>query len=145
MVGPSKIGAIVEWQRPTTVHEMRCFLDLVGYYQRFVEGLSTLSSPLTTLTRKNVKFTWNDKCEQSFEELKKRLTTTPILALSEPQKSSAVFSNRSKFGLGYVLIQEGRVVAYVSRKLKDNKNNYPTHDMEVVARVFALKTWRYNL
>ena len=120
-VDPSKIEAITNWQRPTSVHEIRSFLGLAGYYRRFVEGFSRLSGPLTALTKKNVKFTWNDKCETSFLELKKRLTTAPVLTLPEPLKSFVVYSDASKAGLGCVLMQEGKVVAYASRQLKDHE------------------------
>lgn len=89
-------------------------MGLAGYYQRFMEGISRLSSPLTTLTKKNVKFIWTKKCEWSFEELKRRWTMTPLLALSEPHKPMVVFSIASKYGLGCMLMQEGRVVAYAS-------------------------------
>ncbi|XP_041017941.1 uncharacterized protein LOC121260164 [Juglans microcarpa x Juglans regia] len=144
-VDPSKVEAILAWPRPSTVHEIWSFLGLADYYRRFVEGFARLSGPLTTLTRKNVEFVWSGKCEKSFQELKKRLTTTPILALPEPHKPFVVFSDASKFGLGCVLMQEGRVVAYASRQLKDHEKNYPTHDLELVVVVFALKIWRYYL
>ncbi|XP_035540235.1 uncharacterized protein LOC118344217 [Juglans regia] len=144
-VDPSKIEAVLAWPRPSTVHEIRSFLGLAGYYRRFVEGFARLSGPLTSLTRKNVEFVWSDKCEKSFQELKKRLTTAPVLALPEPHKPFVVFSDASKFGLGCVLMQEGKVVAYASRQLKDHERNYPTHDLELAAVVFALKIWRYYL
>ena len=110
-----------------------------------MEGFSRLSGPLTALTRKNAEFVWSDKCERSFQELKNRLTTAPVLALPEPHKPFVVFSDASKFGLGCVLMQEGRVVAYASRQLKDHEKNYPTHDLELAAIVFALKIWRHFL
>ncbi|XP_035543106.1 probable LRR receptor-like serine/threonine-protein kinase RFK1 [Juglans regia] len=144
-VDPSKIEAVTNWQRPTSVHEIRSLLGLAGYYRRFVEGFSSLSRPLTALTKKNVKFVWNNKCEASFLELKKRLTTAPVLTLPEPLKPFVVYSDASKAGLGCVLMQEGRVVAYASRQLKNHEQNYPTHDLELAAVVFALKIWRHYL
>ena len=80
-VDPSKVEAILSRQLPTTVREIRSFLGLAEYYRRFVEGFSRLSGPLTALTQKNADFVWSDKCERSFQELKNRLTTTPVLAL----------------------------------------------------------------
>ncbi|GKV43664.1 hypothetical protein SLEP1_g50928 [Rubroshorea leprosula] len=82
-VDPSKVEAVVKWERPTSVTEVRSFLGLAGYYIRFVEGYSKISGPLTQLTRKNQKFEWTDKCEQSFQELKNRLVIAPILAIPD--------------------------------------------------------------
>ncbi|XP_035540222.1 uncharacterized protein LOC109013719, partial [Juglans regia] len=144
-VDPSKVEAVLSWPRPSTVREIRSFLGLAGYYRRFVEGFSRLSGPLTALTRKNTEFVWSDKCERSFQELKRRLTMAPVLALPEPHKPFVIFSDASKFGLGCVLMQEGRVVAYASRQLKIHERNYPTHDLELAAIVFALKIWRHYL
>ncbi|KAF5454694.1 hypothetical protein F2P56_024341 [Juglans regia] len=113
-VDPAKIEAIIEWQRQTNVHEICSFLGLVGYYRRFVEGFSKFSSTTTTLTRKNAKFVWSKKCERSFQELERRLTIAPVLALPELHKPYVVYSDASKMGLGCILLQERRVVAYAS-------------------------------
>ncbi|KAL5549393.1 hypothetical protein UlMin_004624 [Ulmus minor] len=80
-VDPSKVEAMSNWPRPTTIIEIRSFLGMAGYYRRFVEGFSRIARPLTTLTQKNVRFTWTEDCEKSFQELKKRLTTAPVLAI----------------------------------------------------------------
>jgi hypothetical protein len=80
-VDPSKIEAVVNWEKPTNVHEICSFLGLAGYYRRFVEGFSVLSGPLTALTKKNARYVWSDKCEESFQELKRRLVSAPILTL----------------------------------------------------------------
>lgn len=90
-VDPAKIEAMTERQRPTSVHEIRSFLGLAGYYRRFVEGFSKLSGPLIALTIKNAKYAWSEQCEQSFQELKERLTSTPVLALPEPHKPYIVY------------------------------------------------------
>ncbi|XP_020081265.1 uncharacterized protein LOC109704890 [Ananas comosus] len=81
LVDPRKVEAIKDWPRPTNVMEVRSFVDLAGYYRRFVEGFSKIVIPLTHLTQKGTKFVWNDECDRSFQELKERLTTTPVLAL----------------------------------------------------------------
>jgi hypothetical protein len=78
---PSKVEAVVNWARLTNVHEIRSFLGLAGYYRRFVEGFSKLAAPLTKLIKKNEEFLWSEDCEQSFQELKHRLVTTPVLTL----------------------------------------------------------------
>ena len=94
---------------------------------------------MTRLTRKEVKFEWNDLSEKAFQELKRRLTSTPILIVPERGQRYTVYCDASKDGLGCVLMQSGRVVAYGSWQLKNHKRNYPTHDMELAAIVFALK------
>ncbi|XP_041025450.1 uncharacterized mitochondrial protein AtMg00860-like [Juglans microcarpa x Juglans regia] len=102
-VDPMKTGAIIEWQRPTSAHEVRSFLGMVGYYRRFVEGFSRLSSSLTALTRKNARYAWTKQCKKSFQELKKRLTSALVLALPEPHKPYVVvYSDASRMGLGSV-------------------------------------------
>ncbi|GKV11199.1 hypothetical protein SLEP1_g22471 [Rubroshorea leprosula] len=117
-VDPSKVEAVVKWERPTSVTKVRSFLGLAGYYRRFVEGYSKISGPLTQLTRKNQKFEWTDKCEQSFQELKNRLVTAPILVIPD---------NGGNF------------------VLKTHERNYPTHDLELAAIIFALKLWKHYL
>ncbi|KAL5549869.1 hypothetical protein UlMin_000045 [Ulmus minor] len=144
-VDPSKVEAVSNWPRPTTVTEIRSFLGMAGYYRRFVEGFSRIAGPLTMLTRKNVRFTWTEDCEKSFQELKKRLTTAPVLAIPSGNDGFVIYSDASKMGLGAVLMQHGRVIAYASRQLKDYEKNYPTHDLELAAVVFALKIWRHYL
>ncbi|KAJ4718964.1 Retrotransposon protein, putative, Ty3-gypsy subclass [Melia azedarach] len=144
-VDPQKIEAVVNWERPTSVTEVRSFLGLAGYYRRFVEGFSKIAGPLTKLTRKNVKFEWTDDCEQSFQELKKRLTSAPVLTLPSGTEGFVVYSDASRQGLGCVLMQHGKVIAYASRQLKKHELNYPTHDLELAAIVFALKIWRHYL
>jgi hypothetical protein len=84
-------------------------------------------------------FVWSDKCQASFEELKKRLTTTPVLILPDLSKKFSIYCDASRQGLGCVLMQEGRVVAYASRQLRKHELNYPTHDLELAAVVHALK------
>ena len=91
------------------------------------------------LTRKEVRFTWDDSCEQPFQELKKRLTSASILIVPKRGQRYTVYCDALKDGLGCVLMQARRVVAYGSRKLKNHEQNYPTHDKELAAIVFSLK------
>lgn len=125
--------------------EIRSFLGLAGYYRRFVEGFSRIASPMTRLTQKNVKYQWSDTCEVSFLELKHRLTTAPVLTLPSGPEGFVVYCDASRMGLGCVLMQQGKVIAYASRQLKKHEQNYPTHDLEMAAVVFALKIWRHYL
>ena len=139
-VDPKKVEVVMSWERPKSVFEICSFLGLAGYYKRFIEDFSRLAAPMTRLTLKEVKFDWDDKCEEAFQELKRRLTTTPILIVSDRGQGYTVYYDASRAGLGWVLMQSGRVVAYGSRQLKNHEQNYPTHDMELVVVFFALKT-----
>ena len=134
-----KVKAIVKWEQPKNITKIRSFLGLAGYYRRFVEHFLLISASLTRLTRKKVKFEWDKKCEQSFQQLKNRLITTFVLTLSTIGVGYVVFSDASRQDLRCVLMQGGRVIAYASRQLKKHETNYPTHDLELAMVVFALK------
>ncbi|KAL5828107.1 hypothetical protein ACOSQ4_019904 [Xanthoceras sorbifolium] len=142
---PKKIEAVMEWKPPKNVTEIRSFLGLAGYYRRFVKGFSSIATPLTKLLHKNVKFEWNEKCQITFEKLKAMLVEAPILVQPVSGKDYVIYSDASHNGLGCVLTQEGKVVAYASRQLKTHEQNYPTHDLELTAIVFALRIWRHYL
>ena len=114
-VDPSKIEAVVNWPRPTSVTEIRSFLGLAGYYRRFVEGFSQLSNPLTRLIRKGVKYQWDDHCEASFQELKNRLIKAPVLTTPAAGTGFVLYTDASHKGLGCVLMQNNKVIAYAPR------------------------------
>ncbi|KAA0059807.1 pol protein [Cucumis melo var. makuwa] len=132
-VDPAKIKAVTGWTRPSTVSEVRSFLGLAGYYRRFVENFSRIATPLTQLTRKGAPFVWSKACEDSFQNLKQRLVTAQVLTEPDGSGSFLIYSDASKKGLGCVLMQQGKVVAYASRQLKSHEQNYPTHDLELAA------------
>ena len=142
---PEKVEAMMSWERPKSVFEIRSFLGLAGYYRRFIEDFSRLVAPMTRLTRKEVKFDWDDRCEEAFQELKRRLTSAPILIVPERGQGYTMYCDALKVGLGCVLMQSGRVVAYGSHQLKNHEQNYPTHDMELAVVAFALKILRHYL
>jgi len=144
-VDPTKVDAVVKWESPKSATKIRSFVGLADYYRRFIEGLSKIVAPLTQLTRKDQPFTWTDKCGESFQELKRRLTSAPILVIPDVGKPFVVYCDASHLGLGCVLMQEKKAVAYASRQLKVHERNYPTHDLELAAIVFALKIWRHYL
>ncbi|KAL8103706.1 hypothetical protein AgCh_028053 [Apium graveolens] len=144
-VDPVKIEAVSKWEQPKTPMEIRSFLGLAGYYRRFVKDFSKIASPLTKLTRKNEKFIWMEKCEESFQELKRRLVTTPVLALPDETGNFVIYNDASLKGLGCVLMQHDKVIVYASRQLKPHEQKYPVHDLELAAIVFALKLWRHYL
>ena len=118
---PEKVEAVMSWEIPKSVFEIRSFLGLAGYYRRFIEHFSRLAAPMTKLTRKEVKFEWNDLCEKAFQELKRKLTSAPILIVLKRGQGYIVYRDASKAGLGCVLMQSGRVVAYGSRQLKNHE------------------------
>ncbi|WMV58673.1 hypothetical protein MTR67_052058 [Solanum verrucosum] len=105
-VDSQKIEAVKQWPRPTSATDIRSFLGLAGYYKRFVEGFSSIASPLTWLTQKKVKFQWSDDCEKSFAELKTRLTTAHVLTLPEGSDGYMIYCDASSVGLGCVLMQQ---------------------------------------
>ncbi|XP_073045974.1 uncharacterized protein [Primulina eburnea] len=129
-VDPKKVESILDWPKPRNSTDIRSFLGLAGYYRKFVEGFSSIAVPLTRLTQKNSKFIWDDNCEKSFQTLKEKLASTPVLVLPTEDKDFTIYSDASKEGLGC---------------LKPHERNYPTHDLELAAVVFALKIWRHYL
>ncbi|KAK1620599.1 hypothetical protein QYE76_026116, partial [Lolium multiflorum] len=144
-VNPSKVQSVLEWKSPKNAKEIRGFLGMAGYYRRFIEGFSKIAGPMTKLLKKNTPFVWTDECEASFQTLKDKLTTAPVLAVPEPGKDYTVYCDASKNGLGCVLMQDRKVIAYGSRQLKPHEHNYPVHDLELAAVVYALKSWRQFL
>ena len=103
-VDPKKVEAVMSWDRPKSVFEIRSFLGLARYYRRFVEDFSRLATPMTRLTRKEVKFDWDDRCKKAFHELKRRLTSAPILIVPDRGHGYTVYCDVSRAGLGYVLM-----------------------------------------
>ena len=144
-IDPGKVEAVMSWERLKSVFEIRSFLGLAGYYMRFIKDFSRLVEPMTRLTRKEVKFVWDDSCERAFQELKRRITSVPILIVPERGQRYTMYCDASKDRLGCVLMQSGKVVAYGTLQLKNHEQNYQTHDMKLVAVVFALKIWRHYL
>jgi ribonuclease HI len=143
-VDPSKVESVTKWEQPLNVKNVRSFLGMAGYYRRFIENFSKIAKPMTELLKNNIEFEWTEACEKSLQELKKRLTTASVLTLQDI-KDFVVYCDASKPGLGCVLMQERKVVAYASRQLKKHEENYTTHDLELAAVVHALKIWRHYL
>ncbi|WVZ76442.1 hypothetical protein U9M48_024418 [Paspalum notatum var. saurae] len=144
-VDPSKVSTVTNWKVPEIPKEIHGFLGLAGYYRRFIENFSRIAKPMTSLLEKDAEFRWTNAQQAAFDELKKRLTTAPVLTLPDQQKKFIVFCDASRDGLGCVLMQEGKVIAYASRQLRKHELNYPTHDLELAAVVHALKIWRHYL
>ena len=140
-----KIKAVMNWKPPRNVIEVRSFLGLAGYYRRFVQGFSVITSSLTRLLQKMVKFEWDDKCQSNFEMVKEILVEASVLIRPTSGRDYTMYIDASRIGLECVLMQDGKVVAYASRQLKPHEQNCLTHDLELAAIVFALKIWRHYL
>ncbi|GJS03832.1 putative reverse transcriptase domain-containing protein [Tanacetum coccineum] len=132
-VDPAKIESIKDWASPKTPTEIHQVLGLAGYYRRFIEGFSKIAKSMTKLTHNKVKFDWGEKEEAAFQLLKQKLCSAPILALPEGAKNFIVDCDASHKGLGVVLMQNEKVIAYASRQLKIHEKNYTTHDLELGA------------
>nr|GEZ95464.1 putative reverse transcriptase domain-containing protein [Tanacetum cinerariifolium] len=144
-VDPAKIESVKDWASPKSPMEIRQFLGLAGYCQRFIEGFSKVARPMTKLTQRKVKFEWGDKQEAVFQLLKQKLCSAPILALPEGSEDFIVYCDASNKGLGAVLMQREKVISYALCPLKIHEKDYTTHDLELRVVVFALKIWRHYL
>jgi hypothetical protein len=142
---PTKVQEVMDWKPPTCVHQIRSFLRLEGYYRRFILDFSKIAKPMTELLKKEVKFRWDDKCDEAFHTLRKLLTTAPVLAQPDNTQPFNVYCDASGTGLGCVLMQNNRVIAYASRALRNHEQNYPTHNLELAAAIHALKILGHHL
>jgi hypothetical protein len=113
-VDREKVQEVMDWKPPTTVRQIRSFLGLAGYYRRFIPDFSRIAKPMTELLKKGVKYEWSQKCEDAFNALTQHLTTTPVLAQPDNTKPFAVYCDASGTGLGCILMQDNRVIAYAS-------------------------------
>jgi hypothetical protein len=113
-VDPGKVWDVLNWEPPRTVHQVRSFLGLVGYYRRFIPNFSKISKPITELLKKGTKYVWSKDCDEAFQTLKKLPTTSPILAQPDITKSFDMYCDASGTGLGCVQLQGGRVIVYSS-------------------------------
>jgi ribonuclease HI len=145
VVDPAKVQEVMNWKPPTTVRQIHSFLGLAGYYRRFIPYFSRIVKPMTELLKKGAKFEWGEKCEDAFHTLRQHLTTASVLAQPNNNKPFDVYCDASSTGLGCVLMQDNRVIAYASRAFRPHEQNYPTHDLELAAVVHALKMWRHYL
>ena len=147
---PKKIKSVEEWPTPTCVKDVQRFVGLCNFYRRFVENFATIAKPLHNLTKKNSKFIWDEKCNNSFLQLKKCLTSSPTLLYPDPAKPFIVECDASNYAIGAILSQrddENKLhpVAYFSRCLNNAELNYSITEKELLAIKSAFSTWRHLL
>lgn len=135
---PKKVQAIVDWQAPRHVKDLRSFLGLANYYRKFIAGYSKKAASLTDLLKKDAKWVWSKQCEEAFQNLKNAIASEPILKLPDFELPFEVHTDASDKAIGGVLVQEGHPVAFESRKLNDAEQRYSTHEKEMVAVVHCL-------
>lgn len=141
---PAKIQAVQDWPRPATLKQLRGFLGLAGYYRRFVKSFGTIAGPLHALT-KTESFLWSDEAETAFHALKAAMCHAPVLALPLFDKQFVVETDACGQGIGAVLMQEGRPLAYISRQLKGKQLHLSIYEKELLAVIFAVRKWRHYL
>ncbi|KAK1621401.1 hypothetical protein QYE76_026918, partial [Lolium multiflorum] len=144
-VDVSKIEAIQNWPTPMNASQVRSFHALAGFYRRFVPNFSTIAAPLNDLTKKGVIFEWGAAQDHAFDELKRLLTSAPLLALPDFNKQFEIECDASGIGIGGVLMQEGHPIAYFSEKLSGAKLNYHIYDKELYALIRVLEVWQHYL
>ncbi|KAJ4717218.1 Retrotransposon protein, putative, Ty3-gypsy subclass [Melia azedarach] len=145
MMEKAKVQAIQEWEPPTKVHDLRSFLGLVNYYRRFIKSYSARAAPLTDLLKKGRSWNWTEECQHAFEDLKKAIMEETVLALPDHTKSFEVHTDASDFAIGGVLMQEGRPIAFESRKLNEAERRYTVQEKEMTAIIHCLRVWRHYL
>jgi hypothetical protein len=144
---PEKIEVINKWPTPTSVHQVRQFLGLANYFRKFIARYSLMAAPLTSLTSTKRPWVWGEVEQHAFQKIKDALTSSPVLVLPDMTKpfELKVISDASDVGVGAILLQDDRPVAYFSKKLNKAERNYSTTKKELAGVMYALKEWRCYL
>jgi hypothetical protein len=140
-VDPKKIEAMQDWPHPKTLKSLRGFLGLIGYYRKFVKNYGKIAAPLTALLKK-ISFTWTPVTAQAFQTLKMAMCTTPVLALSDFTKTFVLECDASGKGIGVVLMQEGRPLAFTSKKILERNLGKSIYEKEMLAILHVVDLWR---
>jgi hypothetical protein len=144
-VDPEKVRAVADWKVPKDVYGVCSFLRLANYFGRFLQGYSKMVVLLTNLTRKDKRWEWTEECQEAFEKVKHALTNVPVLAPPELGMPFKMVLDASGVGLGAILLQDGRPVAFKTRKLSPAKQNYTVTKQKMLGVIHALNTWRCYL
>ena len=145
-VEPRKVEAVKNWPPPTDRHTLLQFLGLANYYRRFIKGHANVAVPLTNLLKKENPWHWEKPQQTAFETIKERLTTAPTLVIPDPNQGNVeLTTDASLMAVGAILSQDGKPIAYYSKKLNPAEQRYPTHERELLAVVKAVDEWRVYL
>ncbi len=148
---PKKVSSILEWPAPSNVKQLQSFLGLANYYRRFIPGFAAITHPLNSLLKKYSKFVWSSKAQESFDEIKTKFSTAPVLAYPNRDLPFMVETDSSNFAIGAILSQKSpkdnkvHPIAFFSRALTSAEKNYPIYDKELLAIVESLEHWRHLL
>jgi len=141
-----RVKAILDWELPKLVPALRSFLGLASYYRKFIKNFTKIAAPLTNLLKKSaVTYEWEEACNEAFETLKGILVKAPVLKLLDFDKEFEIHSDAFDFAIGGVLVQEGRPVAFESKKLSETERRWPTHEKEMWAVIHCLKIWGHYI
>jgi hypothetical protein len=141
-----KVKVILDWEPPKSVFALRSFLGLASYYHKFIKNFAKIMASLTNLLKKSaVTYEWEEACNEAFETLKGILVKAPVLKLPDFDKDFEIHSDASDFAIGGVIVQEGRPVAFESKKLSETERRWPTHEKEMWAIIHCLKTWGHYI
>jgi hypothetical protein len=147
---PIKLAGIRDWPSPTTVKQTRSFLGFGNYYRRFISGFAEIARPLHELTKKDKIWNWTNECQTTFETLKERFSTAPVLTMPDTTKPFILETDASKWAIGATLLQKqdnGQLhpYGYLSHALTQTERNWQIYDRELYAIIYALDEWKYLL
>jgi hypothetical protein len=146
MMDDHKVKAILDWEPPKSVPALRSFLRLASYYCKFIKNFAKIATPLTNLLKKStITYDWEETCDEAFETLKGILVKAPVLKLPNFDKDFEIHFDAFDFAIGGVIVQDGRPVAFESKKLSETERRWPTHEKKMWAVIHCLKTWGHYI
>jgi hypothetical protein len=141
MMDDHKVKAILDWDPPKSILALRSFLGLASYYRKFIKNFAKITTPLKNLLKKSaVTYDWDEACDEAFGTLKGILVKVPVLKLPDFDKDFEIHSDASDFAIRGVIVQDGRPVAFESKKLSETEKRWLTHEKEMWVVIHCLKT-----